>query len=1034
MKKVSALLLLSIILFIGCNISNFDLFKNIEDPELEELSESYVPQRINATEGRYSGKVVVRWDKVNLAEKYLIFRSDVSSDNYTEIGTAVSNSYDDSSSVSLKHYSYKVKSVLFSEKESVFSKSTVGWSNEIGIITLSAPNVRGTSITNNTMPTWSWGSVNNAIEYRFNFSNDFTSSSPKTTNLYYTPDLFLSDGVYTIYVRAVNKNGEWSDSGSFTTTIDTTSLSIPVILTGGATNDTTPTWNWEEVDGSTAYRYQLNSETGDWKEVSSSTTSVTAQSALSDGVYILYVKAQNDAGTWSDSGSRTLIIDTVIPEDPVVSGDEITTDDTPIWSWDAPTGVDHFVYRLNSGAWQLTEDISTTTFTPGSSLFDGDNTLYVKAVDSAGNESGIGSFVINVDTSGLDAPVGVSVTKGNYINKITLTWNSVTGAENYYVYRSTSVNGEYIEVSSTPFLVFDDSTIIDTDLTYYYKVKSHDSVKGYSAFSGYDYGYILAIPKNVIATDGIDQDKVSVGWSSVNGAVKYNIYRALTATGTYDLFSSNVTVTIFNDLSTTSGSKYFYKVTAVNSDGLESDKSEYDEGYKKLLTTENISATDHTFIDKITIVWDNVTGADKYDIYRSETIDGTYFKINTGNIYSTFYDDTTCSSGVFYYYKVLSINGTVESEQSYYDEGCLKLSAPVNISASNDNIDFIKITWDEVPGADKYDVYRSTNIAGPFEKINGTDVDGLYFDDTSIISRIEYFYKVIAYSTLLSHFSDYSLIDDGISQIDVNELVFITGTSGTPVELQGRDVTLNDFYIGKYEVVYKLWYEVYQWAIINGYSFDNPGQEGYDGVPGAVPSSNGEENQPVSDVHWYDSIVWCNAYTEYYNFTKGTSLTCTYTYNSNIIRDSSYSGRTAGDNAIFDHSASGFRLPTEAEWEYATAGHLGTYTTYSGGDYVNEVGWYLHNSSDTHQVAELAPNEYGTFDMTGNIIEWCWDWYDDIGTDAEDNPTGAASGSSRVLRGGSFQSAAVYQIENDERAMGTPDLENTRKGFRVVKN
>ena len=104
-----------------------------------------------------------------------------------------------------------------------------------------------------------------------------------------------------------------------------------------------------------------------------------------------------------------------------------------------------------------------------------------------------------------------------------------------------------------------------------------------------------------------------------------------------------------------------------------------------------------------------------------------------------------------------------------------------------------------------------------------------------------------------------------------------------------------------------------------------------------------------------------------------------------------------------------FRLPTEAEWEYAArGGRLSIGYKYSGSNNISEIAWYSSNSSNiTNPVATKAPNELGLYDMSGNVWEWCQDWYEVYGSESQTNPTGPATGSARVSRGGSWGSIAT---------------------------
>ena len=128
-----------------------------------------------------------------------------------------------------------------------------------------------------------------------------------------------------------------------------------------------------------------------------------------------------------------------------------------------------------------------------------------------------------------------------------------------------------------------------------------------------------------------------------------------------------------------------------------------------------------------------------------------------------------------------------------------------------------------------------------------------------------------------------------------------------------------------------------------------------------------------------------------------------------------------------------FRLPTEAEWEYAArGGNQSKGYKYSGSNSISDVAWYDDNSGDkTHPVGQKTPNELGIYDMSGNVWEWCQDWYGDYSSSSQTNPTGPSSGSYRVLRGGSWNNGA-RNCRVSNRGSYNPDSRSYRSGFRLA--
>ncbi|MDD6970139.1 MAG: formylglycine-generating enzyme family protein [Treponema sp.] len=249
----------------------------------------------------------------------------------------------------------------------------------------------------------------------------------------------------------------------------------------------------------------------------------------------------------------------------------------------------------------------------------------------------------------------------------------------------------------------------------------------------------------------------------------------------------------------------------------------------------------------------------------------------------------------------------------------------------------------------------------------------------------------------------------------------ITGTeSWTPssnVFLSGRSLTIQDLIVSDHEVTRGEYKAVMgsDPSIANAYDKEGNKLEG-DAVL----------NNPVNYVKWYDALVYCN------KLSIKEKLTPCYSINDSTDPDDwgevPASSNSTWNAATCNFEADGYRLPTEAEWEWLARG--GENYTYAGSNTVGYVAWYTSNTKGTREVKTKAPNGYGLYDMSGNVIEWCWDWYGRIS--ASTAADGAASGYNRVLRGGSWYSNVnVCQVA--DRDCYYPYNRVLYFGFRVVR-
>jgi len=240
---------------------------------------------------------------------------------------------------------------------------------------------------------------------------------------------------------------------------------------------------------------------------------------------------------------------------------------------------------------------------------------------------------------------------------------------------------------------------------------------------------------------------------------------------------------------------------------------------------------------------------------------------------------------------------------------------------------------------------------------------------------------------------------------------FIMGTQfldRSEYERPRHEVSLSPFLIGSTEVSQKLWQSIIH----------------------SNPSVRTGSQQPVTNVSWYEVLEFCNKLSLHEGLTPCYKITKDFPDANNISEHDSlrYS-------VLCIWSATGYRLPTEAEWEYAArCGDSNNRLQFSGGNKLNEVGWYDTNSDErTKDVGLKRANQFGLYDMSGNVFEWCWDYWGPYNHEAEENPTGAKSGLYRVIRGGSWMSESDA-CTSTARGGNSAHASAKDLGFRLVRS
>ncbi len=474
-------------------------------------------------------------------------------------------------------------------------------------------------------------------------------------------------------------------------------------------------------------------------------------------------------------------------------------------TWNKVKGASYYqLYRAESedGAknpiseWQQGNTFDDLSAAPGKQYY-----YWVSASNNSSGFDATGYSTPNTGWRNFAKPSGIKVSEGTYPDKVVISWNAVPGNPAYRIYMSENSTGamDVIESGWMEGTEYEYSGSMPAGYTFYFAVSAVTDKNATSESelsnraSGWRY---VPPPTNVQASDGAYTDQIHITWNAASsGSIYYKLFRADKANGTKYAITSWISNRYYFDRGLDPSESYYYYVkAAIDSSGTRaSDYSRGNGGSTGLTPPENVNATKGTDTSKVAISWTRLSGTHYYRVYRADDIDGERTPINDWTAQILRYEDLNVRAGDIHYYWVkvaANRNGLNESAFSEMSVGYRYLPPPENIQASVGVYEgLVIITWDELPEATHYMVFRTDEPNGSRKSISGWQTETTFRDKDTIPGHTYYYTVKAAGSETGAGLSSHSQSNGGFSRMPPPDPIMASdGTYADKIRISWQSV------------------------------------------------------------------------------------------------------------------------------------------------------------------------------------------------------------------------------------------------------